>query len=91
MSGNGNELRPIDVCRITRVPQRVSRGCYHHGMLSPEIIALLVGGATLLFGAERLPKLARSVGQARKEFLTGQAEAQELATKQTAEQKAVRA
>jgi Sec-independent protein translocase protein TatA len=48
-------------------------------MLSPEIIALLIGGATLLFGAERLPKLARSAAQARKEFLVGQAEAEELA------------
>lgn len=47
-------------------------------MLSPEIIALLIGGATLLFGAERLPKLARSVGRARKEFLTGQIEADQL-------------
>jgi hypothetical protein len=47
-------------------------------MLSPEIIALLIGGATLLFGAERIPKLARSVGQARKEFLSGQAEADRI-------------
>lgn len=43
-------------------------------MLSPEMIALLIGGATLLFGAERVPKLARSLGQARKEFLTANTE-----------------
>lgn len=47
-------------------------------MLSPEIIALLIGGATLLFGAERLPKLARSAGEARKQFIMAQAEAGEL-------------
>jgi TatA/E family protein of Tat protein translocase len=46
---------------------------------SPEIlIGLLVLGA-LLFGAEKLPKLARSAGQAKKEFLAGQAEADEAA------------
>lgn len=50
-------------------------------MLSPEIIALLIGGATLLFGAERIPKLARSVGQARKEFLAGQVETEQILSK----------
>ncbi len=45
-------------------------------MFSPEIIAILIGGAVLLFGAERLPKLARSAGQAKKEFMAGQAEAE---------------
>ncbi len=44
-------------------------------MFSPEIIAILIGGAVLLFGAEKLPKLARSAGQAKKEFMVGQAEA----------------
>lgn len=39
---------------------------------------MLIGGATLLFGAERLPKLARSAAQARKEFIIGKAEAEEL-------------
>ncbi|MBV8246792.1 MAG: twin-arginine translocase TatA/TatE family subunit [Candidatus Eremiobacteraeota bacterium] len=42
---------------------------------SPEIIGILVLGAVILFGADRLPKLARSAGQAKKEFLVGQAEA----------------
>lgn len=44
-------------------------------LLSPEIIGIIVIGAVLLFGAEKLPKLARSAGQAKKEFLMGQAEA----------------
>ncbi|HEY9086306.1 MAG TPA: twin-arginine translocase TatA/TatE family subunit [Candidatus Tyrphobacter sp.] len=41
---------------------------------APIIIGILVIGA-LLFGAEKLPKLARSAGQAKKEFMMGQAEA----------------
>jgi sec-independent protein translocase protein TatA len=45
---------------------------------APIIIGILVVGA-LLFGAEKLPKLARSAGQAKKEFLAGQAEADEAA------------
>jgi Sec-independent protein translocase protein TatA len=53
-------------------------------MLSPEIIALLIGGATLLFGAERIPKLARSMGQVRKEFLSGQIDADKIASKERA-------
>jgi Sec-independent protein translocase protein TatA len=35
----------------------------------------------LLFGADKLPKLARSAGQAKKEFLIGQVEADEAAAK----------
>lgn len=42
---------------------------------SPMEIAALVGVAILIFGADKLPKLARSAGQAKKEFLVGQAEA----------------
>ena len=45
---------------------------------APIIIGILVVGA-LLFGADKLPKLARSAGQAKKEFLIGQAEADEAA------------
>lgn len=48
---------------------------------SPEIIGIIVVGALLLFGAEKLPKLARSAGQAKKEFMVGQAEADEAATR----------
>lgn len=45
---------------------------------APIIIGILVVGA-LLFGAEKLPKLARSAGQAKKEFAMGQMEADEAA------------
>jgi sec-independent protein translocase protein TatA len=37
----------------------------------PEIM-IVVGLAVLLFGAERIPKLARSMGQAKKEFEAAQ-------------------
>ena len=47
---------------------------------APIIIGILVVGA-LLFGADKLPKLARSAGQAKKEFVMGQIEADEAATK----------
>jgi sec-independent protein translocase protein TatA len=42
---------------------------------NPMEIMLIVGAAILLFGADKLPKLARSAGQAKKEFMVGQAEA----------------
>ena len=57
---------------------------------SPEIIGILVVGALLLFGADRLPKLARSAGQAKKEFLVGQAEA-DLAEQKAREEARLRA
>jgi sec-independent protein translocase protein TatA len=44
-------------------------------MFSPIEIAAVVGVAILIFGADKLPKLARSAGQAKKEFQVGQAEA----------------
>jgi sec-independent protein translocase protein TatA len=44
-------------------------------MFSPIEIAAVVGVAILIFGADKLPKLARSAGQAKKEFMVGQAEA----------------
>lgn len=50
-------------------------------LASPEIIAILVIGAVVLFGAEKLPKLARSAGAAKKEFMMGQAEADEAAAR----------
>jgi sec-independent protein translocase protein TatA len=59
-------------------------------LLSPEIIGIIVVAAVLLFGAEKLPKLARSAGQAKKEFLMGQAEADEAAER-AREQARVRA
>ncbi len=59
-------------------------------LLSPEIIGIVVIAAVLLFGAEKLPKLARSAGQAKKEFMMGQAEA-DAAAEQVREQARVRA
>ena len=47
---------------------------------APIIIGILVVGA-LLFGADKLPKLARGAGQAKKEFMLGQIEADEAANK----------
>ena len=47
---------------------------------APIIIGILIVGA-LLFGSDKLPKLARSAGQAKKEFLVGQAEADEAAAR----------
>ena len=41
----------------------------------------LIGLGLLLFGAEKLPKLARSAGAAKKEFMVGQAEADAAAAK----------
>ena len=41
----------------------------------PMEIAAIAGIAILLFGADKLPKLARSAGLAKKEFMVGQAEA----------------
>ena len=43
-------------------------------LLSPEIIGIIALAAVLLFGADKLPKLARSAGQAKREFMFGQAE-----------------
>ncbi|HXW51233.1 MAG TPA: twin-arginine translocase TatA/TatE family subunit [Candidatus Acidoferrales bacterium] len=40
--------------------------------LSPTELAIIVGIAVLLFGADRIPKLARSMGQAKKEFEAAQ-------------------
>jgi sec-independent protein translocase protein TatA len=44
-------------------------------------IAAVVGVAILVFGADKLPKLAKSAGLAKKEFLIGQAEADVAAEK----------
>jgi sec-independent protein translocase protein TatA len=54
--------------------------------LGPETwIILVVAGGVLIFGADKLPKLARSAGQAKKEFLVGQAEADVAAENMRAE------
>ena len=55
---------------------------------NPTEIALLVAAAAVLFGAERIPKLARGLGQAKKEFMIGQAEADVAAERTRAEARA---
>ncbi|MBC5800153.1 MAG: twin-arginine translocase TatA/TatE family subunit [Candidatus Eremiobacteraeota bacterium] len=55
---------------------------------NPMEIAILVGAAVLLFGADRVPKLARGFGQAKKEFMVGQAEADVAAERAHAEARA---
>jgi TatA/E family protein of Tat protein translocase len=50
--------------------------------ISPTTIAIIAIVVLLLFGAERLPKLARSAGQAKKEFLRGQAQGDKPPTTQ---------
>ena len=57
---------------------------------SPMLIGIVVIAAIVLFGAEKLPKLARSAGQAKKEFMMGQAEA-DAAADQVREQARLRA
>lgn len=47
---------------------------------APILIGIVVVGA-LLFGADKLPKLARSAGAAKKEFMMGQIEADEATAK----------
>ena len=59
-------------------------------MFSPMEVAAVVGIAILVFGAERLPKLARSAGQAKKEFMVGQAEA-DIAAERAREEARLRA
>ncbi len=49
--------------------------------IDAPIIIGIVALAALLFGADKLPKLARSAGQAKKEFIQGQADA-DLAAEQ---------
>jgi sec-independent protein translocase protein TatA len=51
-------------------------------------IAILVGAAVLLFGADRVPKLARSIGQAKKEFTAGQADSEVAHERERAEARA---
>ncbi len=64
---------------------------YLHPILAfidmPILIGIVALGA-LLFGADKLPKLARSAGQAKKEFMLGQMEADEIAVKAREEARA---
>ncbi len=54
---------------------------------APIIIGIVVVGA-LLFGGDKLVKLARSAGQAKKEFMMGQMEADEATAKAREEMRA---
>ncbi len=49
--------------------------------IDAPILIGIVAVAALLFGADKLPKLARSAGQAKKEFMMGQIEADEATAK----------
>jgi sec-independent protein translocase protein TatA len=51
-----------------------------------EIPALVIA-ALVLFGADKVPKLARGLGQAKKEFMAGQTEAQPPANEEEKETK----
>ncbi len=46
-------------------------------IFGPDVIIVVVIAVVLLFGAGQLPKLARSVGEASKEFKKSQHEAEE--------------
>ncbi|HME80728.1 MAG TPA: twin-arginine translocase TatA/TatE family subunit [Candidatus Eremiobacteraceae bacterium] len=39
-----------------------------YAIIDAPIIAVIIGAAIILFGADQIPKLARSMGQAKKEF-----------------------
>lgn len=57
-------------------------------IIDAPIIIGIVALAALLFGADKLPKLARSAGAAKKEFMMGQIEADEAAAKAREDMKA---
>jgi len=51
-------------------------------ILGPDAVIIVVLVVVLIFGANKLPKLARNVGEASKEFKKAQAEAEAEAAKQ---------
>jgi sec-independent protein translocase protein TatA len=53
-------------------------------IFGPDVIIVLVIAVVLLFGAGQLPKLARSVGEASKEFKKSQQEAEQEAKAESA-------
>jgi sec-independent protein translocase protein TatA len=53
-------------------------------IFGPDLMIVVVIAVVLLFGAGQLPKLARSVGEASKEFKKSQAEAEQEAQAQAA-------
>jgi sec-independent protein translocase protein TatA len=54
-------------------------------IFGPDLMIVVVVAVVLLFGAGQLPKLARSVGEASKEFKKSQAEAEQAAAEAAAE------
>jgi TatA/E family protein of Tat protein translocase len=52
-------------------------------IFSPEIIIVIILAVVLLFAGPRLPKFARSIGEANKEFKKAQREAAEEAKVET--------
>ncbi|HVA38342.1 MAG TPA: twin-arginine translocase TatA/TatE family subunit [Candidatus Dormibacteraeota bacterium] len=50
-------------------------------IIDAPIVLVVIGLGVLLFGADKLPKLARGMGQAKREFMVGQAEADVAAEK----------
>jgi sec-independent protein translocase protein TatA len=53
-------------------------------IFGPDVLIVVVIAVVLLFGAGQLPKLARSVGEASKEFKKSQQEAEEQAKAEAA-------
>jgi TatA/E family protein of Tat protein translocase len=58
------------------------------GFIDAPIIIVIVAAAALIFGADKLPKLARSAGKAKKEFVMGQIEADEATARAREEARA---
>jgi sec-independent protein translocase protein TatA len=58
------------------------------GLRAPELI-LIVVAIVLLFGASRLPQLAKSLGQTRKAFKEGMREAEEEESQTATEPKQI--
>jgi len=64
------------------MPKHLNQGPSHHtdnmALGSTEIVILVVFGI-LIFGANKIPQLARGVGRAKGEFQMGMKEASEMA------------